>query len=128
MERHVTLLGAVHVAYGATLLLMGVGAFLVLAGTGVLSRDPEAVPIMLSIAVLAGGFLFVVAVPGIVAGLGLLGRRSWSRILALIVGCVNLVNIPFGTAVGAYTIWVLMQDEAVRLLASGRGNGVPSAG
>jgi hypothetical protein len=62
-------------------------------------------------------FLTIVSVPGLIAGIGLLRRRPWARILAIVVSCLDLFNIPFGTALGVYTFYVLMNDEAIQLLS-----------
>jgi hypothetical protein len=43
------------------------------------------------------------------------------RYLALILAVFDLFNIPIGTAVGAYSIWVLVQDETAQLFAAGSG-------
>ncbi len=48
------------------------------------------------------------AVLGIVTGWGLLERRPWARMLAIVLGCIFLVDMPFGTALGIYTLWVLL--------------------
>ena len=65
-------------------------------------------------------FVFVVvAVPAIIAGLGLLKRKPWAKILVAIVGFLSLIIIPIGTALGLYTIWVLMNDEAMQQLTGG---------
>jgi hypothetical protein len=45
---------------------------------------------------------------GFVAGWGLLQRESWARMLALVLSVLALFNIPFGTALGIYTLWVLL--------------------
>ncbi len=45
------------------------------------------------------------------AGVGLLTKQAWARILALVVGCVSLLNVPLGTALGIYTIWVLLGEN-----------------
>ena len=58
----------------------------------------------------------MLAIPGIIAGVGLLQRKSWSRVLTLIVGAIGLLDIPVGTALGIYTFWVLMRDEAIEYL------------
>ena|SRR5690348_6818439 len=42
------------------------------------------------------------------AGWGLLERQSWSRIVAIVAGILSLWHIPFGTALGVYTLWVLL--------------------
>jgi hypothetical protein len=59
-----------------------------------------------------GALLSISAIAGIFAGWGLLNRRPWARTLALILGLVSLPNIPFGTALGVYTLWVLLPGEA----------------
>jgi hypothetical protein len=37
--------------------------------------------------------------------------------LALVICVIKLFNIPFGTALGIYGIWVLMNDESIALLS-----------
>jgi hypothetical protein len=44
---------------------------------------------------------------GLLVGIGLLRRERWARPLALVVGILMLLKIPFGTALGIYTLWVL---------------------
>jgi len=56
----------------------------------------------LSLLLLATGIL------GIIAGWGLLERRPWARMMAIVIGCVFLIDMPFGTALGIYTLWVLL--------------------
>ena len=46
------------------------------------------------------------------AGYGLLEARSWGRIVAIIVAAFNLFNIPVGTAVGVYALWLLTDERA----------------
>ncbi len=57
---------------------------------------------------LAAIFVGVIAAAQLIAAWGLLERRPWGRILALIVGVLALIHIPFGTALGIYTLWVLL--------------------
>jgi len=73
--------------------------------------------ILTLVALVISGLLTVCSVPGIVGGIGLLKMRSWARPLVLIVGCFHLLSIPFGTALGVYTLWVLLNDETRNLLA-----------
>ena len=49
------------------------------------------------------------------AGIGLLNKKSWARILSLIVCILSLFSIPFGTCLGIYGIYVLMKDETMEL-------------
>jgi hypothetical protein len=43
----------------------------------------------------------------LVAGYGLLNRRPWGRIVAIIAAILALIKFPLGTALGIYTLWVL---------------------
>jgi hypothetical protein len=47
------------------------------------------------------------AVLALVAGFGLLNRRPWGRVVAIIAGILALIKFPIGTAQGIYTLWVL---------------------
>jgi zinc-ribbon domain len=43
----------------------------------------------------------------LLAGYGLLQRRPWGRTVAIVAAILALIKIPFGTALGIYTLWVL---------------------
>jgi len=49
---------------------------------------------------------------GALVGIGLLRRERWARPLALVVGVLMLIKIPFGTALGIYTLWVLVPAQS----------------
>ncbi len=58
-------------------------------------------------------YLFIAgAAVGFVAGWGLLQRLPWARMLAIVLGLLSLIDIPFGTAIGIYTLWVLAPAES----------------
>ena len=57
-------------------------------------------------------FILVKAACGFIAGWGLLQREPWARIAALVLGFISLFNVPFGTAVGVYTMWVLLPGQS----------------
>ena len=59
----------------------------------------------------------VLSLPGIIAGIGLLKLQPWARILAIVISALNLLNVPIGTALGVYGLWVLLQAETERLFA-----------
>jgi hypothetical protein len=61
------------------------------------------------------GFVFLAgAILGLITGGYLLQRESWARTLAIILGILNLFDLPFGTALGIYTLWVLLPAESER--------------
>jgi hypothetical protein len=45
------------------------------------------------------------------AGVGLLQYQSWGRTLALVMSAIDLIKIPFGTALGIYGFWVLLSER-----------------
>ena len=45
---------------------------------------------------------------------GLSERQPWARILGIVVGFLALIRFPFGTALGIYTLWVLLPDSSAR--------------
>jgi len=49
---------------------------------------------------------------GFFAGWGLTKREGWARIVALVLAFISLFNIPFGTAIGVYTMWVLLPGQS----------------
>jgi len=51
----------------------------------------------------------------IVVGVPLRRRRHWARILALTLGSIDLLLLPYGTALGCYTLWVLLNEEGKKL-------------
>jgi len=60
----------------------------------------------------AVGISMVMAVAGVITGWGLLERQSWARMLAIVLGFLALFQIPFGTALGIYTLWVLLPAQS----------------
>lgn len=112
LEKHVKILGWVHIVSGALFLLFGLGMGAFMLFTGVLTNDEEAFAIFTIVALFVTGLLTVIGLPGIIGGFGLLKRKNWGRILTLIVGLLNITNVPVGTAIGAYTAYVLLQDSA----------------
>jgi hypothetical protein len=65
-------------------------------------------PFLGAIGLLISGF----AIAGVIAGWGLMAHSSWARMLAIILGCISLIHFPVGTALGIYTLWVLVPDDA----------------
>lgn len=112
LHLHITVLGWLYVVGHAIFLLIGLFIFMLLTGIGVVSGDSTAMMVLSVIGTAVGLVLVILAIPGLVAGYGLLTRKSWGRILAIVVGILSLINFPLGTAVGIYTLWVLFQEEA----------------
>ena len=118
MDKHVTAVGAIFVAFGALGVFFALIILLAVVGGGLASGDAEAIRITNIVGFsIAGPFLSLGALK-FVGGIALLQRRPWARILVLILSFLSLIMIPIGTAYGIYAIWVLMKDDTVRLLAA----------
>jgi hypothetical protein len=53
----------------------------------------------------------------VVVGVPLRRHRSWSRLIALMLGSVDLLLLPYGTALGAYALWVLLNEQGKKVFA-----------
>ena len=124
MTIHVKVLGAVYIAlsalglFFALFLALAVGTASTNVGAAADSQDAAvAIPII----GVAGTALVVVRVivslPGLIAGIGLLKFQPWARIVGIVVAILSLINIPLGTIVGIYGLWVLFNKETERLFS-----------
>ena len=115
MEKHVTILGGMHLAVAALGLLAIPIVQLVLTGTGLAALaagEPHAFALMSGLGTFVSLAILTVSVPNLIAGVGLLRRRAWSRAAAGFASVVNLVNPPFGPLLSVYTLWVLFRSDS----------------
>ena len=124
MEKHVTIVAILHLAYCAMGLIAGIIVFAVFSGIGaIVTHVPEATTeeavgaaaILMVIGTIIAGALIIFSIPGILGAIGLLKHKEWGRILVLIVSFFDLLHIPIGTALGGYSIWVLFNNETLPL-------------
>jgi hypothetical protein len=107
---HVRLLGIFWIAISTFRILP---ALILGAIFGATSDFPPGAPEFVhQIVMAAAALLFIGGAFGILAGIGLLNRASWARMMAIVLGCIGLVDMPFGTALGVYTLWVLLPAES----------------
>ncbi len=107
MRKHVRILGWLQLALGVLDLLMGLAAFGLLSGIGVVSGDIAAFGILSVLGGFVGVFMLVMALPNLLVGLGLLlNWGGWVILLAVVLGIFNLAKFPWGTAIGLYTFWI----------------------
>ncbi len=118
MDAHVKILGWLYIILGVLGLLIAGLVVLAVAGGGLISGDRTAITVTAIVSAVIGGILFLVSAPGIVAGIGLLNFQPWARILGIVLGIFNLPGFPIGTALGVYTLYVLLDDESSRLFAT----------
>jgi len=117
VQQHVHLVGilwlaisAFNVVGGLILIVVGNTLFPHLHEMGA----PQDVPTgFLSTLVSSFGIIILAkAACGFLAGWGLMHREPWARVLALVLAFISLFNVPFGTAVGVYTMWVMLPGQS----------------
>lgn len=120
MVKHINIVGTLLMIWGAFQLLMAVligllfsggGGLLALAGMG---GDEELILmggvyffVGIAVAVLAAVF----SLPSIIAGYGVMQRKGWARIVAMIVAAMAMMSFPMGTMLGIYTFMTLLDAE-----------------
>ena len=111
LNQHIRALGIAHVVYSILLLVPAGIVFFALTSIGYFSDDPQAMAILTTIGTIVSVVLTMLAIPGIIAGMAVLYKKSWGIPMAMIVGIFNLLSIPFGTALGIYSLWVFSENQ-----------------
>jgi len=108
---HVRLLAIFWLAISAFRLIPGL--FLVIVFGNPVQFLPAEVPDFVhGIAQVVGVVFLITAAIGMAIAWGLLTRQPWARMLAIVFGCFSLLDMPFGTALGIYTLWVLLPAKS----------------
>ena len=124
MQTHVKVVAVAFIVLSALGVLTALMLMLVFGGTaGIVGASAEhqdaavALPIIGLTGTLLTLFLLALSLPGLITGFGLLSRKPWARILGIVLCAINLINIPFGTILGIYGLWVLLNKDTERLFA-----------
>jgi hypothetical protein len=105
--------GVLTILVGASTLALGVAAAALInsaGGSGGFAAGLTAATFA-SLALIA----ILLGLAHIAVGNPLRRRRRWSRHAALMLGGVDLLLLPYGTALGVFALWVLLRDDAKRL-------------
>ena len=125
MRDHVRILGILNIIFGVLVILIGLASLIFCGGAAALvvwvadtSHADVVVPVLGVIGAVIFVVLLLVSLPIIIAGAGLLKYQPWARILTIILSALNLMNMPIGTALGVYGLWVLLNGDAERLFTT----------
>jgi hypothetical protein len=134
MEKHISLVAILNIVYRSLAIIGAIVLFCIAYGFSFLMRfishfnnnDMQDIPadvfgIVQIVLTIIGILILIFAVVGIIGAIGVLKKKEWGRITLLIVSFFSLLSIPLGTILGVYSIWVLLNDETIRLF-----NPVPS--
>src|ERR1035441_1811350 len=126
MEQHVKILGVIYIVFGSLGILLALGILALFGGiAGLVGATDYSGDARISVPILGGigAFVFFVllalSLPGLICGSGLLQFRSWARILTIVLSVLDLIHVPFGTALGIYGLWVLLSQGSERLFRPG---------
>lgn len=132
MDRHVTILAILTTVWGALVMLVGVSALLLTVGPVVILSAPRVEGVGLAAGVMAvvfavvGFFALVWGASHVWTATLIRRRKPMGRLLGLGQAVVNLLILPFGTALGVYALWVLLTNEGRRLFEYNHEEGVRS--
>ena len=111
VQEHLNLVAILWLAFSAFIAIGGI-VLVVVANTIFVHGRVDAPLFLHPLLGALGGFILVKAAVGLAAAFGLMQRERWARTLMLILGFVALFSVPFGAALGVYTLWVLMPRES----------------
>ena len=121
MERHIKILAILSSLWGALALVLGLSLLLLSAGAIALLSSPQGTAVGFAAGLTAGllafGGVTALALGGVSVWSGALlrRRRPLGRMVGLGLAVVNLLVLPFGTALGMYALWVLLTNDGRRL-------------
>jgi len=113
--------GVLTALIGLSMLSLGVGAVAILASANRAGAPagPGNVAVAAGLTAATFGTLAIIAIiwgaAHVAVGVPLRRRRPLARILALTLGAVDIVLLPYGTALGCYAMWVLLNEEGKEL-------------
>lgn len=113
MQKHINIVAAIQIGFSIFGILFALLIYAILHLVGDFTDEPEANLVLSIIANVVATVFVILAIPGIIGGVGLFKRKEWARILVLILSVLDLFHFPVGTAVGVYSIWALVQPDVV---------------
>jgi hypothetical protein len=128
MRVHFDVLGWLYVCGGAFAVLTGASLGVLASGTSVALAEragPDAPTSTVWFLVVSGLIFAAVGLIMLLLGRALVRRRPRARSAALVFALPSLLVIPFGTALGIYSFWTLLNDEARRAFTRPRAPGLP---
>jgi threonine/homoserine efflux transporter RhtA len=123
VKRHVDFLSTLYVTWGVIFALVAVaglalagGAFAIAGSTGPVRFGSEMAARLTGVTITIISLIAMVwAVLHIFVGRHLKKLRPSARLMAIGLAIGNMILLPFGTALGAYAGWVLLNEEGRRL-------------
>jgi hypothetical protein len=110
--------GLLTTLVGVSTLALGVGAVALIASASRGGGSQVAAGVMAAVFTGLAIIAMLWGAAHVVVGVPLRRHTPWSRLAALMLGSVDLLLLPYGTALGVYAIWVLLNEDAKRLFTT----------
>ena len=127
-EEHLRLLAILYYVWGGlTAVFSCLGIFYVIFGgviAAIAAHEPNGPPVAVGVVFAVIGILMVVVIGTIAALTIWTGRNLQQRkryTLCIVMACISCLSVPFGTALGVFTLIVLMRPSVKQVF------GQPSA-
>lgn len=124
MKSHVHFLGTLFIVWGLLTVVVGVSTLALGVGAVALVTSPnrggggQVAAGVTAAAFATLAFLAIVwGTVHVVVGVPLRRHTPWARLIALLLGSVDLLLLPYGTALGVYALYVLLNEEGKALFA-----------
>ena len=117
MKTHLDLAGVLFIIWGALTTLVGLSTLALGVGAVALIASATGGGSQIAAGLTAAAFttLAVLAllwgVAHIAVGIALRRGKAPARLLAIMLGSMDLLLLPYGTALGVYALWVLLSQE-----------------
>ena len=122
MKSHVDFVGVLFIAWGLLTVLVGVSTLALGVGAvALITSASRGGGGQVAAGIMAAAFTtlaFIAILWGtahVIVGVPLRRCTPWSRLIALMLGSVDLLLLPYGTALGVYAIWVLLNEDGKKL-------------
>ena len=115
MSTHVKIIGWLHIVFGVLGIFTAMAVFGGSMLGGFFTGSMKGMIGMGLIGTFGAMLVAALAIPGLIAGYGLLKYYEWARILTIVIAVLDLIHFPFGTILGIYSLWVLLSAEGSAL-------------
>jgi hypothetical protein len=124
--RHVNLLGVLFIVWGLlttligmAMLALGIAAIALITSANRGQGGEFAAGVTAALFTTLGIIAILWGAAHVAAGIPLRRRQPWARLIVLALGSVDLILLPYGTALGVYALWTLLSENGKAMFVEG---------
>jgi hypothetical protein len=116
MKKQVTLVAALQIGFSTMGIIGSIVLFFIFSFAGSFVTDVDIANVVMKfIGTFLPTMILLASLLGLIGGIGLLSFQRWARLLVLVMAAIGCFIFPVGTIIGVYSLWVLMQDDTIKL-------------